>query len=113
LEAELRAFKTIHNTRADNLESMIRQLLARLPNTNTNTSTPETTFNPDKPIPSTEHSTLCSKKLPDSIPLSDRIKPTFEAWSLLIKGKLLANADYYPTEAYYMIYVFNYTTGNA
>jgi hypothetical protein len=113
LEAELRAFKTAQETRADNLESMIRQLLARLPNTNTNTSTPETTFNPDKPIPSTEHSTLRSKKLPDSTPLSDGIEPTFEAWSLLIEGKLLANADYYPTEAHRMIYVFNCTTGNA
>ena len=71
LEAELRAFKTAQETRADNLESMIRQLLARNPS-QSSTNTPMA-FNPDAPLPSTEHPTRGSRKLPDPMPLSDRV----------------------------------------
>jgi hypothetical protein len=111
LEAELRAFKTAQETRADNLESMIRQLLARNPS-QSSTNTPMT-FNPDAPLPSTEHPTRSSKRLPDPMPLSDGVQPVFETWRTQVKNKLRANADHYPTEDDRMFFVFNRTVGDA
>ena len=77
----------------------------------------------DSPLPTTEraHSTpesdsfsnKLSKKRPDPKELSDGTDPTFESWRILVRGKLRANADHFPTDEDKMDYVFGRTTGKA
>jgi hypothetical protein len=65
------------------------------------------------PMTTVSDSTKWSKKRPDPKELSDGVDPTFESWRILIRGKLRANADHFPTEEDKMEYVFGRTTGKA
>jgi hypothetical protein len=65
------------------------------------------------PLTTSSYTTPWSKKRPDSKELSDGVDPTFESWRILVKGKLRANADHFPTEEDRMDYVFGRTTGKA
>jgi hypothetical protein len=67
----------------------------------------------ETPLSTVSQSHKYSKKLPDPMPLSDGVDPTFESWRIQIKGKLRGNADHFPTEEDRMFYVFSRTTGNA
>ena len=68
---------------------------------------------PERNSPTQSTSGIYSKKLPDPIPLSNGTDPAFESWRIQIKGKLRANADYFPTEEDRMFYTFSRTTGDA
>jgi hypothetical protein len=54
-----------------------------------------------------------SPKHNDPGQLDDGTSPTYNAWCILLEGKLEANADWWPTERARINYVFSQTTGKA
>jgi hypothetical protein len=54
-----------------------------------------------------------SPKHKDPGQLDDGTSPTYNAWCILLEGKLEANADWWPTERSRINYVFGQTTGKA
>jgi hypothetical protein len=54
-----------------------------------------------------------SPKHNDPGQLDDGTSPTYNAWYILLEGKLEANADWWPTERQRINYVFSQTTGKA
>ncbi|CAI7610273.1 unnamed protein product [Penicillium glandicola] len=54
-----------------------------------------------------------STYLPDPERLDNGVNPSFESWLVDIQGKLVFNADHYPTEKHRIIYVACRTTGKA
>lgn len=63
----------------------------------------------DTPIPSERR----SPKHDDPDKLDDGTSPTYVAWRSLLRGKLSANADWWPTEQDRIYYVFSRTEGKA
>jgi hypothetical protein len=124
LQAQLQALQAAQDKQAtktkdtiNNIEKMMQQILARSQQPDpdiplSTTERPSTSRTTPDSMASTNDSRR-SKKLSDPNPLSNGIEPTFEAWRILVKGKLRANADHYPTEEDRMFYVFNRTSGNA
>jgi hypothetical protein len=62
---------------------------------------------------SRSHSKKLSPKHRDPDPLDNGASPTYIAWKSLLRGKLRANADWWPTEQDRIDYVFSCTTGEA
>jgi hypothetical protein len=56
---------------------------------------------------------ISSQEHEDSGKLDDSISPTYAAWYILLKEKLEANADWWPTKRRQIHYVFSYTTRKA
>jgi len=54
-----------------------------------------------------------SPKRDDPDKLNDGVSPTYTSWSILMDGKLSANADWWPTEWDRIHYVFSRTEGKA
>ncbi|KAJ5275401.1 hypothetical protein N7505_003946 [Penicillium chrysogenum] len=54
-----------------------------------------------------------STYLPDPERLDDGVNPSFESWLVDMRGKLMLNADHYPTERHKITYVASRTTGKA
>jgi Zinc knuckle len=99
-----------------NIEKMLAQITTRNePRDNDSDPTPplEEERRPRHTSFSSSRPGNYTKKLPDPVPLSDGTDPAFESWRIQIKGKLRANADYFPTEEDRMFYTFNRTTGDA
>jgi hypothetical protein len=59
------------------------------------------------------HSVKRSPKHNDPGQLDDGTSPTYNAWCILLEGKLDANADWWPTQRSRIDYVFSQTTGKA
>jgi Zinc knuckle len=103
---------TEHKASLSNIERMLAQLMS---NSGPEIQSPRNSDNtdPERNSPTLSTPEKYSKRLPDPFPLSDGTNPTFESWRIQIKGKLRANADYFPTEEDRMFYTFNRTTGDA
>jgi hypothetical protein len=52
-------------------------------------------------------------KVPNPEKLTDSIKPTYDYWSVQVRGKFEVNADHFEDEKARMYYVFNYIDGDA
>lgn len=71
---------------------------------------------PSRGSPFREYSSAESRRSPkhnDPGQLDDGTSPTYNAWCILLEGKLEANADWWPTERGRINYVFSQTTGKA
>lgn len=67
----------------------------------------------DGSVASLASRTRLSTRVKDPEPLNDEVNPTFEAWRLLVEGKLLDNADHYPDKDSQVRAIFRWTTGEA